>query len=199
MNNTPESRTINLRRMGLCWLTAIALWICLFVGSCSFLQSGPPLGSSLPPFNGTDSCSNRLSVSPSEAPCILFFYSAQCYPCSQLLEVITSCLEQSGRPKPKVVLLIRERDRADSTEVIRPGFRVIAISSKTWGEVFQAKRTPMLLFYNSGGKLVRKQLGWRPALLQQRILDQFSTDSAPADLCQNLQPLTSYPSNLKGD
>ena len=199
MNNKPEIQATNLRPTCLYRLTAIAFWTCLSVGSCSLVQSGPPLGSSLPTFKGTDSYDSRLSVRSSDAPCVLFFYSAQCYACSQLLEVITSCLERSGRPKPNVLLLIEEGRRASSSRLVACGFRVIAISSETWSEVFQARRTPMLLFYDSRGELVRKQLGWRPALLQQRILDEFSEKTDLREMCPFFRPLTSYPSNLKGD
>lgn len=172
-NSFLSRRVSRLRIIGPA-VSFLAFWLHLSLASCALLQSGPPLGSSLPLFKGTNSANRRVSIHPSEAPCILFFYSASCYPCSRLLEVITTCLEQSGRSKPRLFLLIQADQEATGYAPTDSEFPVVAVTSRTWKTVFHAKRTPMLLFYDAKGTLIRKQLGWRPQILQQRILENFS-------------------------
>ena len=141
--------------------------------SCSILHSGPPIGSLLPSIMAKNLYGQPQLVSPQLAPCILFFYSSSCHHCKRLLESILPYYRRKGGQKPKIFLFIQQGKTPSSAPFPLPGFPVLRVSSATWHNAFQVKRTPTLLFYDIHGRLLQKQLGWRAEGTQEKILNGF--------------------------
>jgi hypothetical protein len=138
-------------------------------GSCGVLDSGPPLGHHIPRILAEDLAGQSQLLSCKSAPCILFFYKPSCPPCRQLLENLLFYFDDKSSPHPTLFLLMKQKKE----EVPKTRFPVLTISQHTWEETFRISRTPVLLFYEAQGRLIRKQLGWRPRAIQSVILDGF--------------------------
>jgi len=149
----------------------------LLTASCVLFDSGPPIGDRLPEVQCEDLQSQRRSTSEIETPCILFFYNPSCRPCKNVLAGLHPYFEQAKGPLPSLYLLVKGDWKNGLTTSQSKGFPVLAISHQAWHSVFQINRTPVLLFYQTQRKLLQKQVGWRPAFIQKRILDRFVAEN----------------------
>lgn len=161
-----------------------AAWVLIGLsGSCGLLNYGPPIGHPIPKFLAKDLTGQSKLISLASMPCILFFYSPSCQPCKRLLENLHSYFEDKQNPKISVLLLTKQWE-GNNENLPKTGFPILAIGRSTWEGTFNITRTPALLFYEAGGRLLCKQLGWRPRPIQTGILDQFSRsvqESIPID------------------
>ena len=151
-----------------------AIWLLLsLVGSCSIPNSGPPVGNSIPRVPAEDLSGQPQLISSMTAPCILFFYNPSCQPCNLLLDSLHPYFQNKENSLPKLFLLVKQ-DRKDAmVSKTGSGFPVLLISKNDWHNVFKVSRTPILLFYQSQGTLVRKQLGRRSPTVQLSILNDY--------------------------
>jgi hypothetical protein len=146
-------------------------WLLIILAAaCAGFDSGPPIGSSIPTVLGKDMAGRFQPLHRKDAPCILFFYNPKCTPCKKLLGNLLIYDENGNHSLPTVILLTKKPKQA----IPKTGFPVLTISENAWKKAFNINRTPILLFYEAQGRLVQKQLGWRPRAIQTGILDEFS-------------------------
>lgn len=153
--------------------TVVIVLLLSMAGSCWMPESGPRIGNAMPEVRAEDVTGHPKVISSMDAPCILFFYTPSCTPCNRLLESLYRYFEKREGPLPLLFLLVKQEKRDALLAKTLPRFPVLIIGQNTWKHVFQINRTPILLFYQAQGRLVRKQLGFRSITVQGRILNDF--------------------------
>ncbi len=169
MKNTAPSEVLISRRKRerIVWLLFV------LAGSCAPLSSGPPIRTPMPCISAEDLAGNPRLISKMDAPCILFFYKPSCRPCNRLLEVLQSCFGNKPTSWPSLLLLVQREQKHTLATKELAGLPVFLISQNAWYNEFKVSRTPILLFYQAEGLLLRKQCGWRSNRDQAKILNDF--------------------------
>jgi len=151
-----------------------AIWVLLALAfSCRVPDSGPPIGHLMPIIVAKDLAGQTRIISSLNAPCVLFFFTPTCQPCNQLLDYLASLLVQPDtRPLRLFLVVTREKQEALTHKLLH-GFPVLVVDQQVCRNTFRVSRTPVLLSYQTQGRLTRKHLGWKATNIQRNLIEDL--------------------------